>query len=92
MIATVTGLAGVGTVLLIGGTIYIAFVLAVAQVAHLAGLEQPAVAACDHAHTVYLGDVLVDLNSGNRWVDGWAPVERCVTCGDELVGAPRFTQ
>lgn len=46
--------------------------------------------ACDHAHTLYIGDVLVDVNAGNRWLDAWAPVERCLSCDAELVGTPRY--
>lgn len=90
MIAAVTGLAAAGTALLVGGAVYTALVVAAAQLAHIAGdtLEQQ-LAACDHAHTVYLGDVLIDANSGNRWLDAWAPVERCTACDAELVGPAR---
>lgn len=95
MIAAVTGLAAAGTVMLLGGAVYAALTVAARQLAELDRLDDERterLAACDHAHTLYLGDVLVDANAGNRWLDSWAPVERCVACDTELVGAPRFTR
>lgn len=95
MIGAVSGLAAAGTVLLIGGAVYTAIAVAARQLAHFEQLDHELNVReleCDHAHTVYLGDVLVDVNSGNRWLDAWAPVERCVACDAELVGTPRVAR
>lgn len=91
MIAAVTGLAAAGTALLVGGAVYTALVVAGWQLEQLdaSRADDLELEACDHAHTVYLGDVLVDVNSGNRWLDAWAPVERCTACDAELVGPAR---
>lgn len=94
MIATVAAVDAALTVSLIGSTIAAALWIAGRQLdsRHLAGLEHELAArtaTCEHPHTLYLGEVLVDYSDGKRWLDGVAVVERCVTCGDELVGTAR---
>lgn len=88
-------MSAAATVLICGALTMTALVVAGRQLAHLEQRDHELderdleLAACDHAHTRYVGDTIVDYSDGRRWLEGTAPVDRCMRCDAELVGKVR---